>query len=130
MIKRGSRIKVRTAKDYDMKLVGKSIVVGSVEEVTWAPVKGVDIVDGLMEVGVSLKLKDINDKNKSTPKDTLSLRIATRNPRIGGVPELIQNMKFAPNDVVNGDKTETAKTPEEFEEGVLYCFKGYMPVEE
>lgn len=131
MITRGTRINVRTSKDYDMKVFGKNNLVGVVEQVSWAPIKGAEPVDGLLDVGVSIKFKEISDKNKCTPKDILTLRIVGRNTlrNTTGISETFQNLKYATQETIKDGEAVT-EVPEEFEEGLIYSFKGQMIVAE
>ena len=127
MLTRGTRANIRNIKDFDIKLVGKGGTVGEIEEISWAPMAG-DQEDGMIPVGLSLKIKKLNERTKLTPKDLLQLTIHGRasNARFAQIAESIQNLKFAPI-TIDG---KTQDIPEEFEENLVYSYKGYTLVSE
>jgi hypothetical protein len=131
-----TRIMIRRSRDFAIQVVGpKNQSVGEIEELVWHAGE-YDEDTGFTEVAVSFKIKELPHRMKVYPKDKLNAVIIGKIQGLNNrVHENIQQME-----IVVSEEKELARDgkvtmkevpmPEEFEEHIIYTFKGLMMLDQ
>lgn len=136
MIKKEERVKNRTCQEFDIKVNSQKGMLGEIAWLSWGPLPDQsNVVDGMMKIGISLKIKELVKNIKCTPKDTFNISITTKPvATAAGYPiisEAFQQAKLIPETItqINEDGVEYNEVqpiPDSFEENKWYILEAIM----
>jgi len=131
-ISKSSKAVKMYSTEYDFKMQSKQYSLQDIDSINFCIIDNKPDDKGLIACAVTVYMKnDFDNRVKTKPSDIFNLYITGKvKGKSMGTMKTIQGVKYCQSKVLVDDKMVDSKIPEEFEEGKMYTFIGYMIHEE